>query len=215
MPLQPGDIQTNPQYGYTLPTDYQPHGVNPGGPSGSGGGFDFGSAGRYGLGGLLTLAGGIGGFASTGKQLSRADFDYDPSRTALAAYKKLTDINSPYYRTMLQFYQKSLAGSAPTTDTLFNLAKGSGLSNTGAANIAYNQSKAESGRIRDVAANQVQSSYLGAQSIAQGYLGMEADRAKAENQGYTNYLEKQNESRGSFFDQLLGTGESLLAKALV
>lgn len=147
------------------------------------------------LSGAGLLAGLVGGWKSTN--------EYDPESRALKRFYELTDPSSGHFRTLRAMYGRALADSAPTTDTFLSLARSGGLSSTSSAVIAREQSEAVSSRNREQLLNQMNRSFIDAEQMAQGYLGMDYQMRAA-----------SQESRGSFWDQGTGLSGGLLSKYL-
>ena len=162
----------------------------------------------------LTGVGLIGSLFSSSKDPASGDFDYDPERRALKRYGELTNPNSPYYKAIMKHYQSVLSMSTPTLDTLTSFNKSAGISDAGSTAIATNQAKAYSAQMRDKASLSVMDQFLRTEGIAQGYLGQEADRAKTQTLGYQGALKEGQNTRTSFYDQLLGLGGGLLGRQL-
>lgn len=177
-----------------------------------GGGTSVGDYLKTGGASLLTLVGGLGAFGSTRKTRGSSDFDYDPQRRALTRFNELSNMDSPYWQTLMKKYNHLFSSAQPTIDTLTGFNKSAGISDAGATNIAYQQSKAQVARTQEKVGDAVTNQFLNSENLAQGYLQLESDRAKTQNENYESYLSNQNASEGDFFSNLLTGGVSLLSK---
>jgi len=144
------------------------------------------------IGGVSLIAGLFGGSGSK---------DYDPSRRALKRFYELTDPNSGHFKKLRAFYGKTLADASPTADTLYGLAKTGGSGATSANSISLAQGRADSARKGEQITGMLQKDVMSSEAIASNYLGLEYQRAEFE-----------KSSQGSFDDNLLGLGGSLLGK---
>jgi hypothetical protein len=163
-----------------------------------------GSSGGGGAG--LLSGGGILGLVLSGVGAAGALFgnnDYDPSRNALKQFYELTNPNSDYFRRYRALYGRLLSDAAPSLDTLLGLATAGGASPEAASSLAFRQGAADAKQREERLLNAADKQFLDSQELASKYLSLEYGRASAE-----------EESEGSFFDQLLGLGGGILAKVL-
>ena len=142
------------------------------------------------------------------------NFDYDPSKRALARYTELSNINSPYWRGMMKHYSSIISKAAPTIDTLYGFNKSAGIDSQSATALATKKADQYSGQVQDKARESVMEQFLRTEDTASKYLGMESDRAKTEVSLGTQYGANRKDSQDSFFNALIEGGIGLLTGVL-
>jgi hypothetical protein len=167
----------------------------------------FGIPGYVGLGTML--AGGILGMTRGSEGPGK--FDYDPARRALGRYTELTDMNSKYWQNMKRYQTQIASEGSATINTLTGFAKAGGMSEQGASSLGFNQARANEGRIREGVSKGIFAQFLATEGQAQGYLGMESDRAKTEIGLQEQDRQRRMNERGDAGGDLFKTGASLLS----
>jgi len=146
----------------------------------------------------------IGGALSLGSMMFGGGNDYDPERKALKRFYELTNPNSSFFKQHRSIFARMLSDSSATIDSLTGLSRAGGASLGTANALALGQSAANRSKDTESALDATAKMGLGAEQIAQGYLGLEYKRAQDE-----------NDSDNSLINQVLGLGGSLLAGGLL
>jgi hypothetical protein len=203
MPLEPVYPNTQTKLPETLPSVP----IAPQSYDASSGGTNYGAIG----GGLLSLAG-LWGSANSIRPRS---FEvYDPAQTALSRYRELIDPGSGYNRRLQSLYQKYFAEGSPTINSLLGVSRAAGIDSGTSAALAFQKGQEISNTNNEQVLTSLQREMLNAENSAQGYLGLHYKMLQ--DKATMNFQESQraSEGAGSFFNQLLGLGGTLLGKAI-
>jgi len=164
------------------------------------------------VGGVLGLSGAALGIGTTRERTFGV---YDPSMTALSRYRELTDPSSNFHRRLQSLYSRYFAEGAPTINSLLGVAQASGINGESAATLAYQKSRQIATQNNEQVLNALQREQLNVEQSAQGYLGMHYQMLRDQSNMNYNAYNEANNSQGSFANELLSLGGSLLSKVLL
>lgn len=157
----------------------------------------------------MSLAGIAGAWGQANRPIRKGDFDYDPSRKALKFAEQIGNQNSDLWRTIWSHYVKVGTGMAGSVDTETGVARVGGADDRTATGLGQMRNKVQQRRNLGQLSDMMEKQFIDSQGLALNALGLEADRAKYQNQMYNQALDEQAKSKGSFFDNIVGTGMSI------